>query len=44
MGLLKQGPGRIGEVVEFNTVHGGTVKAKVRDTVFFDKDGEKQNV
>ena len=23
---------------------GGTVKARVRDTVFYDKDGEKQNV
>ena len=44
MGLLKYGPTRMGEVVEFNTVKGGTVKAKVRDTVFFDKDGEKQNV
>ena len=44
MGLLKQGPGRMGEVVEFNTVAGGTVKARVRDMVFFDKDGEKQNV
>jgi sarcosine oxidase subunit alpha len=44
MGLLKQGPGRMGEVVEFNTVSGGTVKARVRDTVFYDKDGEKQNV
>ncbi|MFC3087013.1 sarcosine oxidase subunit alpha family protein [Tabrizicola soli] len=44
MGLLKQGPNRMGEVVEFNTVTGGTVKARVRDTVFFDKDGEKQNV
>ena len=44
MGLLKHGPSRVGEVVEFNTVAGGTVKAKVRDTVFFDKDGEKQNV
>jgi sarcosine oxidase subunit alpha len=44
MGLLHQGPGRMGEVVEFNTVLGGTVKAKVCDTVFFDKDGEKQNV
>ena len=44
MGLLKQGPARMGEVVEFNTVAGGTVKARVRDTVFFDKDGEKQNV
>jgi sarcosine oxidase subunit alpha len=44
MGLLKHGPTRMGEVVEFNTVLGGTVKARVRDTVFFDKDGEKQNV
>jgi sarcosine oxidase subunit alpha len=44
MGLLKQGPTRLGEVVEFNTVLGGTVKAKVRDMVFYDKDGEKQNV
>jgi sarcosine oxidase subunit alpha len=44
MGLLKQGPGRLGEVVEFNTVAGGTVKARVRDAVFYDKDGEKQNV
>lgn len=44
MGLLKHGPDRMGEVVEFNTAAGGTVKARVRDTVFFDKDGEKQNV
>jgi sarcosine oxidase, subunit alpha len=44
MGLLKHGPQRIGEVVEFNTAAGGTVKARVRDAVFFDKDGEKQNV
>ncbi len=41
MGLLHGGPSRIGEVVEFNTVEGGTVKARVRDTVFYDKDGEK---
>jgi sarcosine oxidase subunit alpha len=44
MGLLMHGPQRMGEVVEFNTVAGGTVKARVRDTVFYDKDGEKQNV
>ena len=44
MGLLQHGPSRMGEVVEFNTAAGGTVKARVRDTVFFDKDGEKQNV
>ena len=44
MGLLKQGPARLGEVVEFNTAAGGTIRARVRDTVFYDRDGEKQNV
>jgi len=44
MGLLKRGPERMGEVVEFNTVTGATVKARVVDQVFYDKDGEKQNV
>jgi sarcosine oxidase, subunit alpha len=44
MGLLKRGPERMGEVVEFNTVTGGTVKARVVDPVFYDKEGEKQNV
>jgi sarcosine oxidase subunit alpha len=44
MGLLAHGPARMGEVVEFNTVAGGTVRARVRDTVFYDRDGEKQNV
>lgn len=44
MGLLKRGPERMGEVVEFNTVAGATVKARVVNAVFFDKDGEKQNV
>jgi hypothetical protein len=35
----------MGEVVEFNTVDGGTVKAqRSAITVFYDKDGEKQNV
>jgi len=44
MGLLLHGPARMGEVVEFNTVAGGTVPARVCDPVFVDKDGEKQNV
>ena len=44
MGLIHKGPARMGEVVEFNTVTGGTVKAKIVDAVFFDKEGEKQNV
>lgn len=44
MGLLHNGPNRLGEVVAFNTVAGGTVNAKVVDPVFVDKAGEKQNV
>jgi sarcosine oxidase, subunit alpha len=44
MGLVHGGLSRIGDIVEFNTVTGGTVKARVVDPVFFDKDGEKQNV
>ncbi len=44
MGLLKHGPDRMGEVVEFTDAKGGTIKAKVVSTVFFDPEGEKQNV
>jgi sarcosine oxidase subunit alpha len=44
MGLLHNGPNRLGEVFDFNTVAGGTVKAKVVDQVFVDKSGDKQNV
>jgi len=44
MGLLRHGPGRMGEVVAFNTVTGGTVQARVVDPVFVDKTGDKQNV
>ena len=44
MGLIRHGPDRMGEVVEFNTVAGGTVKARIVDPVFYDKDGAKQNV
>jgi sarcosine oxidase, subunit alpha len=44
MGLLARGPERMGEVVAFNRVDGGRVEAKVVTTVFYDKDGEKQNV
>jgi sarcosine oxidase subunit alpha len=44
MGLVYHGPDRMGEVIEFNKVDGSTVKAKIVDPVFYDKDGEKQNV
>jgi sarcosine oxidase subunit alpha len=44
MGLIHRGPERMGETVEFNTVTGGTVKARIVDPVFYDKEGAKQNV
>ncbi len=43
MGLIRGGMDRLGEVVEFNTITGGTVKARVVDPVFYDKEGEKGN-
>ncbi len=44
MGLVHNGPDRMGEVIEFPKVDGGIVKAKIVDPIFYDKDGEKQNV
>ncbi len=44
MGLVLNGPDRMGEVIEFNKTDGGTVAAKIVDPVFFDPEGEKQNV
>ena len=44
MGLVHKGPDRMGEVIEFNKVDGTTVRAKIVDPVFYDKEGEKQNV
>jgi sarcosine oxidase subunit alpha len=44
MGLLTGGLDRMGDIVEFNTVTGGTVRARVVEPVFYDKEGERQNV
>ena len=44
MGLVKHGPDRMGEVVEFPVGDGKVVKARIVDQVFYDKQGEKQNV
>ena len=44
MGLIKHGPKRMGELVEFGKVDGTTVMAKIVDPVWYDKEGEKQNV
>jgi sarcosine oxidase subunit alpha len=44
MGLIKGGLDRKGEVVEFTNLAGtGTIKARVVDPVFYDKDGERVN-
>ena len=43
MALVKNGPDRMGEVVEMNKVDGSTLKARIVDPVFFDKQGEKGN-
>ena len=43
MGLVRHGPDRMGEVLEF-TAHGGEmVQAKIVNPIFYDPQGEKQN-
>jgi sarcosine oxidase subunit alpha len=44
MGLIARGPDRMGQTVRFAKVDGGTVEARIVSPVFYDKDGEKQNV
>jgi sarcosine oxidase subunit alpha len=44
MGLVLHGPDRMGEVIDFPKVDGTIIKAKIVDPVFYDKEGEKQNV
>ncbi len=44
MGLVHKGPDRMGEVLEIPKLDGTSVRVKIVDQVFFDKDGEKQNV
>ena len=44
MGLVLHGPGRMGEVIAFNTTSGGTIQARIVSPVFYDPEGEKQNV
>lgn len=44
MGLVLRGPDRMGEVIEFGTLEGGRVAARIVDPVFYDKDGGKQDV
>ncbi|MGY3436521.1 MULTISPECIES: sarcosine oxidase subunit alpha family protein [unclassified Marinovum] len=45
MGLVLHGPDRMGEVISFAKSDGTTmIEARIVDPVFYDKDGEKQNV
>ena len=44
MGLVHHGPDRMGEVLEFPGTDGRIYSAKIVDPVFFDPEGEKQNV
>ncbi len=44
MALVLNGPDRMGETLEFPKVDGTVVTAKIVDPIFYDKDGEKQNV
>lgn len=44
MGLVHHGRKRMDEVIEFPGTDGTIYKAKIVDQVFYDKEGEKQNV
>jgi len=44
MGLVAYGPERMGEIIEFPKIDGTVVAAKIVSPVFYDPDGEKQNV
>jgi len=44
MGLVEHGPERMGETLTFPTTDGTDIKAKIVDPVFYDKEGERQNV
>ena len=44
MGLVVRGPDRMGEELDFPNIDGSVVKARIVAPVFFDPDGEKQNV
>ncbi|NBD31082.1 MAG: sarcosine oxidase subunit alpha family protein [Alphaproteobacteria bacterium] len=44
MGLVHKGPDRMGETVTFVRTDGSEVQAKIVSPVFYDPEGEKQNV
>ena len=44
MGLVEHGPDRMGVVLDFTNIDGEPIKARIVDPVFYDPEGEKQNV
>jgi sarcosine oxidase, subunit alpha len=44
MGLVHNGPARMGQTLTFPKVGGGDVRARIVDPVFYDQEGAKQNV
>ena len=44
MGLVHHGPDRMGEVLAFIGVDEKSIEAKIASPVFYDPEGEKQNV
>ncbi len=44
IGLVLHGPDRMGEIIEFNKVDGGVIRTRIVSPVFYDPEGEKQNV
>lgn len=44
MGLVLHGPERMGQVIDFPGTDGKTYQAKIVSAVFYDPEGEKQNV
>jgi sarcosine oxidase subunit alpha len=44
LGLVRHGPERMGEVLEFALAAGGKTRVRICSPVFYDKSGEKQNV
>ena len=44
MGLVLNGPERMGEEITFPGTDGTEYAARIVDPVFYDKEGEKQNV
>ncbi|KIT15979.1 sarcosine oxidase subunit alpha family protein [Jannaschia aquimarina] len=44
MGLVRRGPERMGEVLTFTAPRDGRVEARIVDPVFYDREGERQDV